>query len=334
MSRLIRLRKQVGSLVVDGFFNGMSRLGSLHPQARPERHGIEVIRNVAYSPTGRREHVLDVWRPRKTAAPGPTPVVLYVHGGGFRILSKETHWVMALAFARRGFTVFNISYRLAPSYPFPAAIEDTCAAYAWVVEHAAEYGADASRLVLAGESAGANLITALTVATCFRREEPFARKVFDTGIVPSVVLPACGMLQVSDAQRIRRRKPKLSPFIEDRLVEVADQYLSGAPLAHPLTPELADPLLILESDTPTARPLPPCFASVGTRDPLLDDSRRLGRAMALRGVPCEVRYYPGELHAFQAMVFRPNAKLCWRDTFAFVDRHLPEVTEGVRSVTP
>ena len=50
--------------------------------------------------------------------------MLYVHGGGFRILSKDTHWIMGLAFARRGFLVFNIGYRLAPKHPFPAAIAD------------------------------------------------------------------------------------------------------------------------------------------------------------------------------------------------------------------
>jgi alpha/beta hydrolase fold len=56
----------------------------------------------------------------------PWPIVFYVHGGAFRILSKDTHWVMALSFARRGFVVFNVSYRLAPKHRFPAPLEDVC----------------------------------------------------------------------------------------------------------------------------------------------------------------------------------------------------------------
>ena len=55
--------------------------------------------------TGLLEHRLDIYRPRESS--GPLPIVLYIHGGGFRILSKDTHWVMGLAFARREFLVFN-----------------------------------------------------------------------------------------------------------------------------------------------------------------------------------------------------------------------------------
>ena len=96
----------------------MSAVGRLHPDARPERHGVQIVRDVPYLPSDRREHRLDVYRPAR--ANGPLPVVVYIHGGGFRILSKDTHWIMALAFARRGFLVFNLSYRLAPRHRFPA----------------------------------------------------------------------------------------------------------------------------------------------------------------------------------------------------------------------
>lgn len=332
MADLTRLRKMAGAFVVDGFFQGASRLGRLHPRANPERHGIEVIRDIPYLPDGRREHLLDVWRPRDRSQ--PSPALLYVHGGGFRILSKDTHWIMALAFARRGFTVFNISYRLAPANPFPAAVEDACAAYAWVVQHAHEYGADPRNLVLAGESAGGNLVTGLTLAACFRRQEPFAQAVFDTGVVPRLTLAACGMLQVSDPGRVRRRKPHLSKFVEDRLAEVSHHYLHGARVPDPRTMDLADPLLVLERDEVPERPLPPFFAPVGTRDPLLDDTRRLGKALEKRGVPCDVRYYPGELHAFHALVFRPHAQQCWIDTFAFVEKHLGMGAALVAGATP
>ena len=322
-----RLRRGAGALAVDSFFRTASRLGKLHPRARPDRHSVEVVRDLPYSPTGRSEHHLDVYRPKHRA--GPLPVVLYVHGGGFRILSKDTHWVMGLAFARAGYLVFNISYRLARKHRFPAAVEDCAAAYEWVCDHAERFGGDLDRLVFAGESAGANLVSALTVMSCYRRNEPWARRVFDRGVVPRAWLPYCGMLQVSDGQRFKRRKPKLSTFINDRLLEVPAAYLGPDPeRRYGPTLDLADPLLVLERDEAPARPLPPCLATVGTADPLLDDTRRLERALRQRGAACEAIYYPREVHAFHAMVWREQARRCWRDTFRFLDRHL-EVGDGV-----
>jgi acetyl esterase len=323
-TRLQQLRRRAGATLVDGFFRGASKLGSLHPQAAPEKHDLEVVRDVAYGDASHPTRVLDVYRPRGGANPrtGLRPAVLYVHGGGFRILSKDTHWVMALAYARRGYVVFNVDYRLAPAHRFPAAVEDVCAAYAWVVRHASRYGADASELILAGESAGANLVTALTVAACYERPEPHARTVFETGVVPRAVLPACGIFQVTDAERFGRRKPSLPRVIADRLEEVAEAYL-GAPHGGSHVEgkhDLADPVVFLERALPPARPLPPFFLPVGTKDPILDDTRRLAAALRKLGVDVDERYYEGEVHAFHAFVFRPKAQLQWSDAYAFLER--------------
>lgn len=309
-----RLRKRAGALAVDAFFNGIARAGKLHPHASPARHGVEVLRDIPYRPGGERAHLLDVWRPITPGAV-PRPTVLYVHGGGFRILSKDTHWLMALAFARRGWQVVTVNYRLAPQHRFPAAIEDVCAALVWMGQHAGEYQIDLNHLIFAGESAGGNLVTSLALATSVRLDEPFARAVFDAGLRPRAVLPACAVLQVSDPHRIRRRKPRMTQLTEDRLVEVSEAYLGPTP---PSDRTLADPLLFLESDAATDRPLPPFFAGVGTADPLLDDSRRLKAALDRRQVVCEVRYYPKEIHAFHAMVFRAQARQFWVDQFAFL----------------
>ncbi len=104
------LRLRAGGLAVQGLLEGASRLAGLAPQANPARYGIRVLRDRRYGPET-PAHLYDVWIP---AAPRPDrAVVLHIHGGGFRILSKDTHWLMALQFARRGFLVFNINYRLA-----------------------------------------------------------------------------------------------------------------------------------------------------------------------------------------------------------------------------
>jgi acetyl esterase len=314
-----------GAFVVDNAFRGLARLGRLHPKSDPVRHGVEVLRDIAYQPTGSAAHTLDVYRPADRRE--PLPVVLYVHGGGFRILSKDTHWLMGLAFARRGYIVFNINYRLAPAHPYPAALEDASAALLWVHAHAARFGGDPARLVLAGESAGANLVTSLAIAAAWRREEPFARAVYDADIRPRAVVPACGLLQVSDCDRFRRRR-RLPPYILDRLEEVSESYLGG----RCTDVHLADPLVFLENAPVAGRPLAPFFTFVGTRDPVLDDTRRLHKALTRLGTPCEVRYFPGEVHAFHAFLWRPAALQCWRESLEWLSRTLaPAVAPGATS---
>ena len=79
--------------------------------------------------------------------------------------------------------------------------------------------------------------------------------------------------------------------------------------------------MILERGEAPERPLPAFFVPVGTRDPLLDDTRRLKKAVDALGVPCAAMYYPGEVHAFHALVWRKEAQRCWRDCLAFTERY-------------
>ncbi|HEY3450618.1 MAG TPA: alpha/beta hydrolase [Myxococcales bacterium] len=322
-ARAGRLRRRAGSLAIEAFFEGLSRSTQLLPQARRALSLAEVVRDLPYRPTGLLEHTLDVWRPRERR-PGPLPTVLYVHGGGFSILSKETHWSMALRFAAAGYLVFNVNYRLAPRHPFPAALEDVGEAWAWLGAHLAEHGGDPRRVVLAGESAGANLVTALTVATCYERAEGWAQRARAVPLRPAAVIAGCGYLQVSDPGRFGRRK-RLPPWLEDRILETSRAYLGRATPDPAGGLELADPISVLEKDAP-ARPLPPFFAFAGTADPLLDDTRRLGAALSSRGAPHLLRIYPGEPHAFHALSWRPQAEHCWRETFDFLRVHLPPAT--------
>jgi acetyl esterase len=235
---------------------------------------------------------------------------------------------MGLLFARFGYLVFNISYRLAPRHPFPAALEDCAAAFEWLVDHGPAHGADLDRLVLAGESAGANLVTALTAMTCYRRPEPWAARVFDRGIVPRAVLPYCGMLQVSAADRFKENNPSLGLFIQDRLSEVSQAYLGSDVSVHGSMLDLADPLVLLERGERPERPLPACFAACGTADPLIDDTRRLAAALGRLGAECEAQYYPGEHHAFHALVWREQARRCWQHSFRFLEMQLADRSRG------
>ncbi|MDP2309555.1 MAG: alpha/beta hydrolase [Pseudomonadota bacterium] len=294
-----------------------SRAARMLPVAQPARYGVALERDVAWRaplPSAPDAHLLDVYRP--VGAAGPLPVVIYLHGGGFRGLDKDTHWVMGIGFANAGYLVFNVNYRLAPRHRFPAAAEDACEAWIWAVRNAARFGGDPARIVVAGESAGANLAAVVGVATAWRREEPWARAAFDEGVSPCAIAPACGILQVSDPGRFARRK---------NIGRLTNSVISGCFYGYVGRDEdptgdhgLADPLVVVERAPPPHRPMAPTFLAVGTRDPLLDDTRRFAAALASHGSPVEARYYKGMEHAFHAWMVRPQARLCWGDQLRFL----------------
>jgi acetyl esterase len=313
-----RLRRVIGATVVDNIFRSMAGAGALLPAAKPARNGIEVIKDIPYRPTSREDHRLDIWRP--IDRDGPTPVVMYIHGGGFRILSKDTHWIFATSFARRGFTVVNINYRLAPGHPFPAALEDVAAAWRWTHDNVDVYGGDPDNVSVAGESAGANLSLALSVAACYEREEPWARAIYETGAVPTACLPAFGLLEVRNPERFFELG--LPRVAVDRISEVTAAYVDLADVDHDDWMMLADPLTFLEDGNLPHRELPPFFIATGHLDFLIGDSRRLKVALDELGVTAELREYPRLAHAMHGFLPFPSARKCWRDKFTFLEQVL------------
>jgi acetyl esterase len=300
---------------VDGFFTAISAVGRTLPAAKPIRHGVECLPDIEYGPLG-KAHQLDIYRPIDRT--GPLPVVLYIHGGGFRSLSKDSHWLMALVFAKKGYLVVNINYRLAPRHPYPAAIQDVCLAWLWALEKVAQYGGDPTRMAVAGESAGANLAVALTVACCYRRPEPWTHAVFETGVVPKVIAPACGVFQVSNIKRLLGTGDT-NRFSQAVLDDCEYCYLPESSPDDP--PGLADPVCIIEQEAPT-RPLPPAFLPVGGWDPLKSENHRMSQALINRGAETMERLYPREVHAFHAFVFRKQARQCWQEMLKFMNERV------------
>jgi len=104
---------------------------------------------------------LDVYQP---ATPGaPRPPVIYVHGGAWIGGTRLHGRTLGRTLAREGWTVFAVSYRLAPRFPLPAAIHDVKAAIAWVRAHAADFGALDAPPLMAGGSAGGHLVALATM---------------------------------------------------------------------------------------------------------------------------------------------------------------------------
>ncbi|MER7607094.1 alpha/beta hydrolase [Nocardioides sp. NPDC127503] len=98
-------------------------------------------------------------------ASGNAPLLVFLHGGGFIFGDLDSHDAPCrLLASESGVKVLSVDYRLAPESPFPAAYDDSVAAFRWAVEHAAELGADPARIGVGGDSAGGNLAAGVALA--------------------------------------------------------------------------------------------------------------------------------------------------------------------------
>lgn len=120
------------------------------------------VRDVAYwegSDFDDEKHRLDLYLPSGT---GPHPVVVFVHGGGWRLGDRQqiggSYIKLGRRLAAQGVLAMVISYRLAPRFKHPAQVRDVSRALAWALEHASEYGGDPRRVFAMGHSAGAHLV--------------------------------------------------------------------------------------------------------------------------------------------------------------------------------
>ncbi|MBY0531719.1 MAG: alpha/beta hydrolase [Xanthobacteraceae bacterium] len=125
-------------------------------QQKEPYEGVAVKRDIAYGPDERNK--LDVFTPEK-ADGTPRPVIIFVHGGAYVAGNKRTgtspfYDNIMLAAVKNGFVGVNMTYRLAPAHPYPAATEDLSKAVQWVLENIAANGGDPSRVFLWGQSAG------------------------------------------------------------------------------------------------------------------------------------------------------------------------------------
>jgi acetyl esterase len=216
-----------------------------------------------------------------TREAGPRPLLVYLHGGGFCVGDLETHDAPCRRLCRdAGVHVLAVDYRLAPEHPYPAAVDDARAAFAWAVEHAAGLGADPARVAVGGDSAGGNL--AAVVALFAARD--------------GLPAPALQLLIYPCTDRVRPFA-SLGEFGEGFFLTAADiewyfdRYTAGTGVGreHPaISPLRASPLPKL------------CPALVVTAgcDPLRDEGDAYAAALAESGTPTEHLQLPGLLHGF------------------------------------
>lgn len=136
-----------------------SPLARAQKPAVPE--GVVFESAVEYANPDGQHLKLDLARPK--SGDGPFPAVLCIHGGGFRAGSRQGYDGLCQRLAARGYVAATIDYRLAPKYPFPAAIYDTKEAVRWLRANAKKYHIDPDRIGVTGGSAGGHLAQFLGV---------------------------------------------------------------------------------------------------------------------------------------------------------------------------
>jgi acetyl esterase/lipase len=211
------------------------------------------------------------------------PGLIYFHGGGLVAGTLETHDCIARALAHSGAVrVASVDYRLAPEHRFPAALEDALAAARYVSEHAAEFGIDAARLGISGDSAGATL----TAATC--------QALAQAGRPPlRLQLLLCPIL---DYSRITASKQELSSgYLVDQATLDHDlmYYLPAG--AEPSNPRVSP--LLAES----VAGLPKTLIHTAEFDPLRDEGRNYFERLTQAGNEVSYTCHPGMIHLFYGL---------------------------------
>jgi acetyl esterase/lipase len=127
-------------------------------EADPLLASVEVHRDVEYANVGGKPLTLDIYLPGD--ARRPMPLIVWIHGGGWRTGSKND-FPLVLPLVKAGFAIASINYRLSQEAIFPAQIYDCKAAVRWLRAHAGDYGLNPDRIGAAGASAGGHLVALL-----------------------------------------------------------------------------------------------------------------------------------------------------------------------------
>jgi cation diffusion facilitator CzcD-associated flavoprotein CzcO/acetyl esterase/lipase len=224
------------------------------------------------------------YRLYRPASPGPHPVVVYFHGGGWVIGDACSDDPLCRDLCVRSDTlIVSVDYRHAPEHRFPAALDDGWAAVQWVAAHAEELGGIPGQLVVSGWSAGAGIATVVC---------QLARDAAGPTIVGQALLTP-----VTDSDQAR-----------GSYVENADGYGLTAPLMnwffdqYAADPDVRDDPRIVPLRAPDLSDLPPAIVVAADFDPLRDEGVAYAEALAEAGVPTELVRARGHTHLSLTMV--------------------------------
>jgi acetyl esterase len=215
---------------------------------------------------------------RHYANPNNAGLLMFVHGGGFVAGDLDTHdEPCRVLCATTGVNVLSVHYRLAPEHPFPAAVDDVVAAYAWTLEHLADLGG--GPVAVGGDSAGANLATVLCQLTATKRcDEP----------------PPAAQLLFYPPTRHDPQWPSRLSYADGFLLTCADiDFFRGLYAAGDEPDFRHSPLL-----GAGCGPLPPAVLVTAEFDPLRDEGEAYADALRAAGTTVDAVRVPGMVHGF------------------------------------
>ena len=275
---------------------GASRTDRKRDAAIPLPDGVSECRNISYGPYGKWS-LLDVYTPNGTTEPLPT--IVSIHGGGYVYGDKEIYRRYGMDMAKRGFAFVNFNYRLAPKWKFPTPLYDTNTVMEWICQNHRRYHLDPQRIILVGDSAGAQLASQYAaIAT-----DPAYAAHFQL-TVPDIHIRALGLnCGMYDALAFCGEKPK----------GLARDYLGAKP-------DLSDPRLrVLDAVTGH---YPPAYITTACHDFLKDNAQPMYDLLVSRGVAAKWKCYGSEEdetigHVFHVNISLDEARKCNDDSAEF-----------------
>lgn len=278
-----------------------SRSDRIRDDAIPLPQGVTEHRNISYGSHG-RWNLLDVCLPQGTSQALPT--IVSIHGGGYVYGSKEIYRRYAMDMARRGFACVNFNYRLAPKWKFPTPLHDTNAVMEWICRNARHYHLDPSRIILVGDSAGAQLASQYAaIAT-----NPDYAALFPIR-VPRVTIRAlglnCGMYDMK-ARAAEKRKGVLLDYLGKKLPAEDHRFM------------------VLQNITPD---YPPAYITTACNDFLRDAAEPMYLFLRQKGIQADWKCYGTQDnkaigHVFHINILLPEAVQCNDDAAAFFRKYL------------
>ena len=278
------------------FRYGANKGDTKRDKAIPLPAGITECRNISYGCHG-RDNLLDVYCPDGTREPLPT--IVSIHGGGYVYGSKEVYRRYGMDMAKRGFAFVNFNYRLAPRWKFPTPLADTNAVLEWVEKNHVRYHLDPDRIILVGDSAGAQLASQYAAILA---NPDYAEK-FDMKL-PRITVRAVGLFcGVYDLKYLAAQPRK---------------GLNLDYLGRELSPQ--DPRFrVLESIESN---FPPAFIATSHADFLRDCALPMFEFLTEKGIPCRYQCYGAPEkkevgHVFHVNIPLPEAIRCNDDAAEF-----------------
>jgi acetyl esterase len=244
-----------------------------------------------------------VYEPRKFR--GPTPVVLFIHGGGWIMGSLETHDGLCRRLASlTGLPVFAVDYRLAPEHPHPAAIDDCREALEWLSAGRKAHGVEATSAVLAGDSAGGQIAAVLAIENANG----------DSGLRIDAQVLIYPITDLTMSTPSYQRVTQGFPLVAGTMAWFADHYLPAG--IDRSAPEISPAFAALPAN------LPPAYVLTVDNDPLADEGAAYAAALARAGTDVRYRHLAGYAHGLFTSAGRiPRGQHEVEEIAAFVRAH-------------